>query len=181
MTAALDRRRPSVSGDFRAFFRAHYALVWRSARRMGAPADALDDIVQDVFLVVHRSRDRFEGRSSIKTWLFGITANTVKAWHRREGRHQRRAAAVAAVAALDDHRDPTDHHATIDLLDRLLSRLGEVQRATFILVELEDVAPREVAQAHGVSINTVHSRLRLARKQLQREIKRTRAKERRLR
>ena len=58
---------PDAPAPFRAFFREHYAFVWRSVRRCGVATGELDDVVQEVFLAAHRDRARFEGRSSLKT------------------------------------------------------------------------------------------------------------------
>ena len=69
---------PVTSGAVPAFERVyeeHFDFVWRSLRRLGVPRSALDDAVQEVFLVVHRRLAEFEGRSSLKTWLFGIAVH----------------------------------------------------------------------------------------------------------
>src|SRR5579859_7717464 len=60
----------------------YFSFVWRSARRLGAPEASVDDVVQEAFVVVYRRLSQFEGRSSLKTWLFGIVLNVVRA-HRR--------------------------------------------------------------------------------------------------
>lgn len=182
MTAARDTRAPDAalrSEDFAAFFREHHAFVWRSARRLGAPPHAIDDVVQDVFLAVHKQCDRFEGRSSVKTWLFGITHNTVRMHRRREARRQRRVETAGGLVVAPPHRDEAEQHAAVDMIDRLIGKLDADKRVVFVLIELEDVDPKEVARAFGLSVNTVHSRLRLARKRLQAEVRRMKAQQRR--
>ena len=67
---------------FAEVYDATFAFVWRSALRLGAPALTVDDVVQETFVIVHRRLGEFEGRSSLKTWLFGILRNVVRA-HRR--------------------------------------------------------------------------------------------------
>lgn len=180
MTAARDHRaRPETAPteNFREFFAEHHAFVWRSARRLGAPEHGIDDVVQDVFLAVHSQFDRFEGRSAIKSWLFGITHNTVKMHRRREARRRRRAEAAGHQVVAQRRADATERHAAIDLLDRLIRKLDPDKRTVFVLIELEDVEPKEVARSLGISVNTVHSRLRLARKRLHAEVRRLRAVE----
>ena len=49
-------------------YREHFAFVWRAAKRLGVGDGSLDDVVQEVFVVVHRRLDGFESRSSVKTW-----------------------------------------------------------------------------------------------------------------
>ena len=53
-------------------YEAYFGFVWRNLRRLGVPEAATDDAAQDVFLVVFRRYHEFEGRSSVRTWLFGI-------------------------------------------------------------------------------------------------------------
>jgi len=81
---AASRRQPLV---FDAVYREHFAFVWRAAKRLGVGDGALDDVVQEVFVVVHRRLDGFEGRSSLKTWLFGIALRIVRD-HRRAVRRR---------------------------------------------------------------------------------------------
>ena len=50
--------------DFRAVYRAHYGLVWHALFRLGVPPDALEDAVQDVFVVAYRRRDDYAGTST---------------------------------------------------------------------------------------------------------------------
>ncbi len=72
--------------------------------------------------------------------------------------------------------DLATRHAAVDLLDRLVSKLDADKRDVFVLVELEDVPAKDVAAQLGVSVNTVHSRLRLARQRITLEVRRMRAR-----
>lgn len=143
-------------------------FVWRSLRRMGVPAPSLDDAVQDVFLTAHRRLGDFEGRSSIKTWLFGIAVR-VASDHRRSAR--RRGGLEPLPLDLADARgDPHEELArsrAIQALDGALSRLDDVRRAVFVMMEIEEMTAPEVAEALGMKLNTVYSRLRLARRDVE--------------
>lgn len=173
----LGSTRAVPTEDFATFFREHYAFVWRSARRLGTPRAELDDVVQDVFLAVHSRPAAYAGRSSLKTWLFGITANVVKMWQRSDARAQRRTELAGAMMVASPPSDVVQQHEAVDLLDRLVGVLEPAQRLVFVLIELEDVAPKDVARDLELSINTVHSRLRLARKRVQAEVRRIRAQQ----
>ena len=59
-------------------YEAHLSFVWNGVRRLGVPESAIEDVVQEVFLVVHRKLGEFEGRSSMRTWLFGIALLVVR-------------------------------------------------------------------------------------------------------
>src|SRR5262245_50870452 len=64
--------------EFAVVYEAHFDFVWRSLRRLGVPYPALDDAVQEVFIVVHRRLAAFERRSTLKTWLFGIAVHVAQ-------------------------------------------------------------------------------------------------------
>ena len=156
----------------------HFDFVWRSARRLGAPSSALDDVVQDVFLTVHRRLVDFEGRSSVKTWLFGITMRVVRQ-HRRSST-RKAADALPESVADPKSRTPHDHAAqneAVELLHRLLGELDEDKRAAFILAELEQMSAPDIAEAVGANVNTIYSRLRAARREFEAALARHRARD----
>ena len=162
--------------EFRAFFRTHYAFVWRCVRRLGVPTAELDDVVQEVFLAAHSDRASFEGRSSIKTWLYGVAVNRARMHHRSRARRAQRRQDGGALVVAQPPSDLVSRHAAVDLLDRLVSSLDPPKRQVFVLIELEDVPAKEVAAQLDISINTVHSRLRLARRRITTEVRRMRAR-----
>jgi RNA polymerase sigma-70 factor (ECF subfamily) len=145
----------------------HYDFVWRSALRLGAPESAAADAVHDVFLVVARRLDEFEGRSSIKTWLFAIAVRVVQRQRRDRARHQRRVEAVAREAC-EPATDTAAQSEAAQLLHRLLAELDEDKRVAFILSELEGMTAKEIGEAFGVKEATIHSRIRAAREKLSR-------------
>jgi RNA polymerase sigma-70 factor (ECF subfamily) len=168
-TAAL------APSGFREFYREHFDFVWRSVGRLGVDRSAIDDVVQEVFLAAYRRLGTYDGRAPARAWLFGIALNVVRMAHRGESRHRRRVEAVQRDAP--EPTDSTHHHAALDQLGQLLAVLDDEQRTVVILIEIEDMSPRDVAAGLGVSVNTVYSRLRLARARLQRAALRQRARE----
>ena len=62
----------SAASDFASIFRANAPLVHRALRRLGVSEADAPDVLQDVFVVVHRKLGEFEGRSQLKTWIYGI-------------------------------------------------------------------------------------------------------------
>src|SRR5580658_8971322 len=107
--AEHDARPPAADAEqppsFARLYEEHFSFVWRSARRLGAPEAIVDDVVQEVFVIVHRRLSAFEGHSSMRTWLFGIILNVVRA-HRRSLRtkhpHMLSAAPTVDVERLVD-------------------------------------------------------------------------------
>jgi RNA polymerase sigma-70 factor (ECF subfamily) len=180
---ARDQGEPRPS--FEEVYDAYFAFVWRSALRLGAPPANIDDVVQEIFLVAHQRLDQFEGRSSVKTWLFGVVANVVRA-HRRMLRtkhpHILDASAATSPETIADpadgpHEQVSSREAAA-IADQLLESLDEDKRAAFVLAELEQMSAPEIAAAVSVPVNTVYSRLRVAREEFAKAGLRYRARER---
>jgi len=151
--------------DLADVYEGHFDFVWRSARRLGVQAPQLEDVVQEVFIVAHRRLPAFEGRASLKTWLFGITRRVVRD-HFRSARRK--------PLELLGEREPVDPHAAdaeaqlvalegVRLLHALLAQLDQDKREVFVLAELEQMSAPEIAQALEQNLNTVYARLRAAR------------------
>ena len=170
---------PEPLGDLARIYEEHFDFVWRSARRLGVPQSAVDDVVQEVFIVVHRQLATFEGRSSMKTWLFGILRNLVlrqrRSWARR-GREEilEESAVIAGEAGADEQLAESQARR---VLHALLAGLDDDKRAVFVLAELEQMSAPDIAEATGLKLNTVYSRLRLARAEMERALERHRARE----
>jgi RNA polymerase sigma-70 factor (ECF subfamily) len=160
--------------EFRAIYDEHFEFVWCSLRRLGVrEADAMDQ-VQKVFLTVHVGWDDFEGRSKVRTWLFGI-CRRVASDYRRSSPIRREIVTDAAAMDLrrdDQHQAGTETYQRADVAEAILSRMPEPQRVVFVLFELEEMSGEDIAALLNVSIGTVRSRLRLARERFRREVKR---------
>ncbi len=150
--------------SFDEVYGAHFDAVWRTLARLGVASAHLDDAAQEVFLTVHRRLGDFEGRSSVKTWLTGITLKVASTWRRSA---QRRGDAVPLDPTVPAAGGAPDEVATrreaLAQLQRILAALPDEQREVFVLMELEQQSAPEVAEALGLNVNTTYSRLRLAR------------------
>lgn len=166
--------------DFVTVYREHFSFVWRSLRRLGVGEPALDDAAQEVFITVHRRLGEFEGRSSLKTWLFGILLNTVR-HHRRTMARRREDDPLPETVADTRQSGPLESIArsqAIEVLHRFLEGLDDTLRECFVLSELEQMTAPEVAAATGANLHTVHSRIRSGRQQFEEMVARRRAHER---
>jgi RNA polymerase sigma-70 factor (ECF subfamily) len=138
---------------------------------LGNEADALD-AVQDGFVKVLTNLGGFQKRSSFKTWLLRVVSNAALDLGRQRGRRDAvtpvRESANGEVNAID-WLDPTFGLEREDLrrtLEAALATLPESQRQTFVLHVDAEMSYREVADAMGISIGTVMSRLFYARQKL---------------
>jgi RNA polymerase sigma-70 factor (ECF subfamily) len=169
---------------FAQIYEEHFPFVWRSALRLGAPRANVDDVVQEIFIVAHERLAAFEGRSSLRTWLFGIVVNVVRA-HRRvllaKQPHALRPEIRADPELLPDSAaGPHERAAKAEaarVVDRLLEALDDDKREVFVLAEMEQMSAPEIAAALAIPLNTVYSRLRLARQAFARAAARHRARE----
>jgi RNA polymerase sigma-70 factor (ECF subfamily) len=157
----------------------HFDFVWRTLGRLGVSLDQREDAVHDVFLVVHRRLGTYEGRSSLKTWLFGIAHRVAKV-HRRLGARRRSDVAHDDETLASSARNPQEQAAEVEaaaLVERLLQKLSEERRVVLILADLEQVPAPEIAGALGIPLNTVYSRLRLARRDFENCVRRAQARD----
>jgi RNA polymerase sigma-70 factor (ECF subfamily) len=143
-------------------------FVWRGLRSLGVREHALDDAVQDVFVVVHRRLAEFEHRSSIRSWVFGIAMRVARDHRRRERR--KGGLEPLDVDLVDAGPGPMEEAAKAEALRevaRVLEALDPDKRAVFVLAELEQWTAPEIAEALGVNVNTVYSRIRTARREFE--------------
>jgi len=128
-----------------------------------APSDQ-DDAWQEVFVVVHTKIGDFEGRSSLRTWLYGICMRTALAFRRRAP--QRREIPTEdlpeATTSTTPENDLMDRRAR-ELFDKAVSTLDDDKRAVFVLYEVEQLSMPEVAEALGCPLQTAYSRHKAAR------------------
>jgi RNA polymerase sigma-70 factor, ECF subfamily len=153
----------------RELYESHAGLAWRTLRRLGVPEAALEDALQDVFLVLHRRINEFEGRASITTFIYGIVLRVAKDHRRSIARHVARMDRLAQLLTLelDDSGDPAyaaERREANELMHALLAKLRDELREVLVLVELEDLPLREACQSLGVTLRTGQRRLRAARK-----------------
>jgi RNA polymerase sigma-70 factor (ECF subfamily) len=169
---ALERRVPAHSDvaprpevpDIEQLFREHGPFVWRTLRRLGLSETDADDLCQEVFLVAMRRLDSFEHRSSLSTWLYGISVRVAVA-HRRRASTQREqpwASPPDVPTQSGPHEAVSDRQAR-EILDRALDVLDDDKRAVFVLFELEQLPMAEVARALDCPLQTAYSRLHAAR------------------
>lgn len=159
----------------------HADFVWRTLRRLGVAEGEARDAAHEVFLIVHGKLASFEERSSLRTWLFTICRTVARDFRARA----RRGAELWDGAELDDEIDlradvgrEFEHNERLAELERILSGLSSDQRNVFILFEVETLTGAEIAEALGIPLGTVYSRLQLARKAFREELDRSRARER---
>ena len=162
--------RSPTRARFDAVYDAHIDFVWRSVRRLGVPDAAADDVVQAILVVIFRRLDDFEGRSTLKTWVYEIVVRVVRDHRRtvrRKSPHARDPDPVdpASLAAPAGERPDAvaDRADAARIVRELLDELDDDRREVFVLAELEQLTLREIAEVLHERPGTVASRLRAAR------------------
>ncbi len=133
---------------------------------MGCSVDAAFDMVQDVFVVFLKSLDRFEGRSQVGTWLFGILHHKVQESRRPSASEAQLDPIDAAFDAQFDEsatwiRRPIEpdrwmrSREASEAIQGCLDRLTPLQREVFQLRQIEELSGAEVSSILGESVNHV--------------------------
>jgi RNA polymerase sigma-70 factor (ECF subfamily) len=166
--------------DVARVYEVHAEFVWASLQRLGVRDSDLEDVLQEVFVVVFRKIDTFDGSAKMTTWLFGICLRVASAYRRRSFRRHETSVAESPEVEVPPGLSPEEALASHQLRRRLGDLLDELdvdKRAVFVMFEIEEMPSEEIAKILGVPVPTVHSRLRAARKEFQKALARMHARD----
>lgn len=157
-----------------------FAVVYRF---VGNREDALD-ISQEVFVHAYRSINGYRGAARVYTWLYSIAANLSRNRLRDSGRRGRNMstslealqeqAPGVAEAGKSSGNNPRENAMSSEMeavLQEVLNELPEHYRMAFVLRTFDDLSYEEIAEAMGCPVNTVKSRLNMARVKLRDRLK----------
>jgi RNA polymerase sigma-70 factor (ECF subfamily) len=152
--------------DFPQLYEAYADFVRRAVVRLGGPRADTNDLVQEVFLIAIAKRESFEGRSTVRTWLYGIALRVVSAARRRSRIYElfglwptQDTPSLVTPLAVFESREASR------IVYALLDKIGEKKRTVLILHEIEGFSAEEIAEIVNVPKNTVFTRLHHARKE----------------
>jgi RNA polymerase sigma-70 factor (ECF subfamily) len=156
---------------FRELYDSHVAFVWRNLRRLGVPEAEADDRAQEVFVVAHRRFQEFEERGhGPRAWLFQIVLRVASGARRHRRRHPEipDGGLVAAQGVVPPPQaEALERLQRVAQLDAALATIDLGRRAVLVLHEIEEMTAPEIAHVLGIPLNTVYSRLRVARGELE--------------
>ncbi len=156
---------------FRSMYEAHVDFVWRNLRRLGVELGDVDDKTQEVFVIAHRRFVEFEDRGhGPRAWLFQIVIRVASDARRHKRRHPEDPDSGKLLERESIEPPQTQALARREALERLDRALGTLEvgrRAVLVLHEIEEMTAPEIAQSLGIPLNTVYSRLRVARAELE--------------
>lgn len=155
----------------------HVTMVWRGLRRLGVQEASIEDAVQDVFLVAHRRLGDFQGRSSIKTWLYGIMLRVAKDHRRAQARQAHKVERLAQLLSVSSEGASTpigeaERREANQALHAILAELDEDEREVLILVDIEELPVREAAAVLNLHVRTCQRRLQAAHAAFEKQLAR---------
>jgi RNA polymerase sigma-70 factor (ECF subfamily) len=160
---------------FQNLYLAHRSEAYRVVYRLLGPTSELDDVVQEVFLQVHRSLHNFRGQAKFSTWLHRVAVNVALQHLRRKrttpaSHHDERLEERPASPSCDS---PHQHAETQDRLKavyRLLDQLSAKKRAVLVMHDMQGMSAEKIAAVVGAPVFTVRTRLFYARREFYRRI-----------
>jgi RNA polymerase sigma-70 factor (ECF subfamily) len=165
----VTRCREGDAAAFRELFQLHRHDVARIVFRMTGSSADIEDLVQEVFLQVHRSIGDFRGDARLSTWLYRLTVNVVL-MYRRAAKSRPQLVGEAATSPPKDQRmlpdDQVARRRRMLAFYRVVDKLSEKKRTVFVLHEIDGLSPLEIAKIVEAPVLTVRTRLFYARREL---------------
>ncbi len=149
-------------------YEAHADYVWRCLCRLGVAQADLPDLLQEVFLVLHRRRDELDWSRPLPPLLWSIARGLAANYGRRHFRRAERP--LLNLEAHPSSAVAPEAHAIrrrqMRAAEDALAALPVEKRAVFVMFEVEGMSGKAIAEELGLALGTVHSRLHAARRQL---------------
>ena len=156
--------------DFETAALPHLHDLYRTALRVTGNRDEADDLVQETYLQAWKSFHRFEPGTNCRAWLFKILFHVLH-------HHRRRLSRFIVIENADEvientlvYEPPVPQHISDEDILQALAKLPEPYREVVLLADVEEVSYKEVAEALGIPIGTVMSRLNRGRQQLRKAL-----------
>jgi RNA polymerase sigma-70 factor (ECF subfamily) len=151
----------------------HHKMVYRTALGVTGDPAAASDLLQDVFLRMHRFADRIDPQRPLEPWLYRTTTNLTYTWVKRHSRWLRPLEDIAEWFSGSAKQSPS-HIAEVDEecedIRLAISRLPLMQRMVVVLYYINDLSIQEISEVLDVPVGTVKSRLYYGRQVLKRNL-----------
>ena len=154
---------------FKSWLSEHGGSVLKVARAYTLTTEDCQDLAQEILLQIWRSLPQFQGRASASTWFYRVALNTALGWHRKEHRRQARQQPILEVEDLSvDGLDSAQQVAQREVVERLYIAIRQLPKtdAALVLLYLDDLSYRQMAEVLGISESNVGVKLNRAKKTL---------------
>jgi RNA polymerase sigma-70 factor, ECF subfamily len=164
------------AATYRAMYDEHVDFVWRNLRRLGVAEADVEDRTQEVFVIAHRRFEQFEDRGhGPRAWLFQIVLRVASDARRHRRRHPEDPdGGQAELRGWIEADQPAElaRREAMSRLDEALDAIDMSRRAVLVLHEIEEMTAPEIGRTLNIPLNTVYSRLRVARAELEQALMR---------
>jgi len=157
-------------GDIDAFeviYREYIDFVSNVAFRVVNSREDAEEVTQEVFLNIYRQLKYFRFESSLKTWIYRITANTAINYSKKASKHHSEMAGYMDVSERVNSNerapDKISGEFNEEIITTLLNAITPDQRACIVLRSIEGLSYQEIAGTLKIPVNTVRSRIKRAR------------------
>ena len=161
-------------GDARSFYeglvRGHSAELFGMAYRLTGARDRAEDLVQESFLEAWRSLGSLRDRAAARAWLFQILRHVYARRRRQESRRPRTSGTLEHLDRAAEGGSPLEALVRHDELQRALGSIDPRFKEAFLMMFLEGLSAREIAERLSVPLGTVLSRIHRARTALRRAL-----------
>jgi RNA polymerase sigma-70 factor, ECF subfamily len=164
LAARIQASEVAVRVDCLAAFQKEFDYLCRTVRRLGVrPAD-VEDLVHEIFLVLHRRWDDYDPSRALRPWLFGIAFRAASAHRKRSAREVPYGWLDVADVAPSPDEAIADEQARAVVL-AALEHVPLPRRAVLVMHDLDDSSMHDIASSLSIPLFTAYSRLRKARKE----------------
>ena len=147
----------------------HGSSVMKVARAYTLTSEECQDLVQEILLQAWRSLPKFEGKASAATWFYRVALHTAMNWHRKDKPRRSRQQPLLEVQAVAteaiDSAEQAQHQDTVEQLYKAIHQLPKTD-AALVLLYLDELSYREMAEVLGISESNVGVKLNRAKKTL---------------
>jgi len=159
---------------FKGWLQEHTGLVYKVARAFASSEADQQDLIQEILLQMWCSLPRFEGNAKASTWIYRVALNTALAWRRKETKRRETQIPQIEIESLPGtDADSAQHLVREEQVARLYDAIHQLPKvdAALVLLYLEDLSYREMAEVLGLSESNVGVKLNRAKKALAELIK----------
>lgn len=165
--------------DFVSVYTSQADFVFAALQRLGVGEADLEDLLQKVFIDIHRRLHTYDPAKPLEGWIYGICKNEYSNYRRiAHRRHEVVSEDLPEMAVHGSSCQPEEivtRREALQTLDSILDMMDPDKRVVFVMFEVDELSCEEIAQTLGIPIGTVYSRLNAARKAFQKAVERHQA------
>ena len=147
----------------------HGSSVMKVARAYTLTSEECQDLAQEILLQAWRSLPKFEGKASAATWFYRVALHTAMNWHRKDKPRRSRQQPLLEVQTVategSNSAEQVQHRDTVEQLYKAINQLPKTD-AALVLLYLDQLSYREMAEVLGISESNVGVKLNRAKKAL---------------